>query len=471
MAIQPNQFFVRWLGCAVSLALLGLLFHSESAEAQQKASKPIKLAVHSNAKSYRVGATAEIEVVIQDANNQAVKAEKEVIVEIEVHLRAGKMRKMQDTIKAGASSKKFRLPLDEVGSIEIRARHLAKPSELREGGTFIFVTPAPRVRLRPGAMMPGFNWWFAGSPMMPQIPYTASPSSSGRDSLDLKSSPQRTLLADGKDAATIHLFLYANNEEGTATNDIRVRLFNSGGRLEPTIVKIPKGDDYGEATLTSNQVGLIKVQYLGATPVVQPPKEKELQIQFGPPITQIDLNISPPAISLVDNANLIVQLLDENGTPMKTDEPRTITFAIEQGRGEIQDKEISIPAGRADGMTTFQPTWMGKVSISASTPNLRIVTRDLQVTLPTWPLILSALGGLIGGVIAFWTRQGSKWWRIIIGLVTGFVLYWAFVFGVLTVIPRTIVLNPLSAFVLSTLGGWLGTEVFAQILKRFGLAT
>jgi hypothetical protein len=85
------------------------------------------------------------------------------------------------------------------------------------------------------------------------------------------------------------------------------------------------------------------------------------------------------------------------------------------------------------------------------------------------PLGLSALGGLAGGLIAFWVGQKSKWWRIAIGLITGFVLYWAFIFGVLDFLPNAIVLNPLSAFVLSTLGGWLGTEVFTRILSRFGL--
>ncbi|MGH7599787.1 MAG: hypothetical protein ACREOI_25820, partial [bacterium] len=109
--------------------------------------------------------------------------------------------------------------------------------------------------------------------------------------------------------------------------------------------------------------------------------------------------------------------------------------------------------------------------VSASTPNLPITTFPLTVTLPLLTLALTAVGGLAGGLIAFWTGKDAKWWRIAIGLITGFVLYWAFVFGVLTVLPRTVVLNPLSAFVLSTLGGWLGTEVFAQILKRFGLVS
>jgi hypothetical protein len=110
------------------------------------------------------------------------------------------------------------------------------------------------------------------------------------------------------------------------------------------------------------------------------------------------------------------------------------------------------------------------VEVSAATPDLQPAIVALQVSPPLMPLALSALGGLAGGLIAYWVGQNSKWWRIVIGLLAGFVFYWAFIFGVLNFISRAIVLNPLSAFALSTLGGWLGTEVFAQILKRFGIS-
>ncbi len=171
----------------------------------------------------------------------------------------------------------------------------------------------------------------------------------------------------------------------------------------------------------------------------------------------------------MDKTELLIRLLDKDNNPVATDEPRLISLAIDAGRGEIETKELTITPGKFEARTTFLPTWRGEVVISASTPNLPITTFPLKVSLPLLTLGLTAVGGLVGGVIAFWTGKDSKWWRITIGLVTGFVLYWAFVFGVLTVLPRTVVLNPLSAFVLSTLGGWLGTEVFAQIFKRFGL--
>jgi hypothetical protein len=174
-------------------------------------------------------------------------------------------------------------------------------------------------------------------------------------------------------------------------------------------------------------------------------------------------------ITLVDNAEIILRLLDKDNNPVATDEPRLVSLAIDAGRGEIAARELTIDIGKFEARTAFMPTWRGRVIVSGSTPNLPITTVWLQVTLPLTLLSLSALGGLVGGLIAFWVGKDSRWWRVAIGLVSGFVLYWAFVFGVLGILPRAVVLNPLSAFVLSTLGGWLGTEVFTQILKRLGL--
>jgi hypothetical protein len=457
---------VYWLAGAT--LLLGAVIILAQVKPQE--SKPAKLLVESDAPVYTIGGKATITIVIRDVNNKPVKASKDYIIEVELRALRQITKKMQDTIKVGETFAKLELTLEAAGFFEIHASHLAKIPELLPGDTPIRVRPAIRSlpRSRPGAFIPGFEGRFLAASMMasPALPQFVT--AQGTE-LVLKSSPQRTLLADGKDAATIHLFY--GSEEGVAPGDIRVRLFNSSGKLEPMPpLIIPEGEDYAQTTLTSNTVGTITVEYVGSTPEVPVPGARQLQIKFGPPITQFDLNASPPAITLVDKSDLIVRLLNETGTtPIATDTARIISFAIEKGRGEIEQKELVIPAGRFEGRTSFLPTWIGEVSISAATPDLQPATVPVTVTLPLMPLILSALGGLAGGVIAYWTGKDSKWWRIAIGLITGFVLYWGFIFGMLDMVPRAVVLNPLSAFALSTLGGWLGTEVFTQLLKRLGL--
>jgi len=471
MPVNFSRSFIRSCCLATFSLLLGAIIIRAQVKSQPE-SKPVKLAVEPDAPVYAIGVKAAITIVIHDANNKPVKADKDYIIEIELRsLPSDRLKKkMLDTIRVGETAAKFTLPLDEVGILKIQAVHFDKIPKLFRDDTVIRVRPVIRSlqRPRPGAFIPGFDLRFgAGMMASPSPPQFVSPQG---PLLIFKSSPQRTLLADGKDTATIHLFY--GSEEGIAPSAIRVRLFSSGGNLAPQTPVIPQGEDYSEAKLTSSQVGTITVEFLGATPTLPAPAERQLQIKFGPPITQLDLNASPPAITLVDKSDLIVRLLNETGTtPIATDTARIISFAIEKGSGEIEQKELEIPAGRFEGRTSFLPTWIGDITISAATPDLQPATVPLKVTLPLMPLTLSALGGLAGGFIAFWTGKNSKWWRIAVGLITGFVLYWAFIFGVLNMVPRAIVLNPLSAFALSTLGGWLGTEVFTQLLKRLGLST
>jgi hypothetical protein len=221
--------------------------------------------------------------------------------------------------------------------------------------------------------------------------------------------------------------------------------------------------------LVSDQVGVASVEYLRSIPHLELASEKKLSIRFAPAINSLSLKVSPPVISLLDTAELILQLVDSAGKPIAADAARYLSLAIESGIGEIDARQLSIPSGQFEGRTKFNPTWWGTVAISAATPNLLTQTVALKVTVPFVSLALSSFGGLVGGLLAFLLKPRAKWWRIVVGLVTGFLLYWAFVFGVLSLLPRGVVLNPLSTVIVSLLGGWLGSEVFTIVMKRLRL--
>ncbi|MGH7450445.1 MAG: hypothetical protein ACRENG_03810 [bacterium] len=441
------------------LAFLFIALIEKIAVAQPVKSKALKLVIQAATQSVRAGEEFEIEVALRDANDQAVPAAKDMIVEINARaISDSVVMTATVTIKAGSSAEKLRIALPEAGIVYIWAKH----NELLTGG-IDFLVKKPIAK--PDSLLPSEE---VPPPIMemPRAPSAAL--TQPRPIITLRYSPQRPFLADGKDQALIQAFLL--NADEISGTEIRLRLFNSAGEMAPPPpLVIQPGSDIGASTLTSNKIQTVKVELLSTTPVADVQGQKEFNISFAPAITQLDLKASPPVITLVDKAELLVRLLDQDNNPVATDEPRLISLAIDAGRGEIESKELTIEPNKFEARTVFLPTWRGEVVISASTPNLPITTFPLKVTLPLLTLVLTAVGGLAGGLIAFWTGKTSKWWRIAIGLITGFVLYWAFVFGVLTVLPRTVVLNPLSAFVLSTLGGWLGTEVFAQILKRFGL--
>jgi hypothetical protein len=435
--------------------------NGKNAAAQPVTGKALKLVVQAATQRVRAGEEFELEVALRDAGDQPVPASKDLIVEIKARTAADSVVMTAEvTIKAGSSSEKLRIALPETGLIYVWAIH----NELLTGG-IDFLVKKPIVQpdsLLSREEMP------RPAPRSPRAP-ASSALPLPRPLVTLRYSPQRRFLADGKDHALIQAFLLNAGE--VAETEIRLRLFSSAGEMAPPPpLVIQPGADIGALTLTSNRIQTVKVELLSTMPTAELQGPREFNVSFAPPITQLDLRASPPAITLVDKAELLVRLLDKDNNPVATDEPRLISFAIDAGRGEIEAKELTIAPEKFEARTTFLPTWRGEVVISASTPNLPITTFPLKVSLPLLTLSLTAVGGLAGGLIAFVVGKDSKWWRIAIGLVTGFVLYWAFVFGVLTVLPRTVVLNPLSAFVLSTLGGWLGTEVFAQILKRFGLA-
>src|SRR5262249_57488707 len=100
----------------------------------------------------------------------------------------------------------------------------------------------------------------------------------------------------------------------------------------------------------------------------------------------------------------------------------------------------------------------GTVRMRGGSEALLNQTAQIGVRLPVGGLALSVIGGLAGGWLAFLRRRSARWTRVATGGVTGFLLYWAFIFGLMRVMPHAFVLNPLSSFALSVIGGWLGTE-------------
>jgi hypothetical protein len=239
--------------------------------------------------------------------------------------------------------------------------------------------------------------------------------------------------------------------------------------MSPVPLVIPPGEEEGTATLTSDREGPVKVEYLGATPAVDLDGDKVISLNFEPPIVGFELQPSPPRISLVDTCDLVLRLVDEKGTPIATKVRRNVSLALAAGRGEFSAREVPIEPDSSTARVSFTPVWWGPVTVMASTPNLVNVNARVEVSPPLALLGFSLAGGLLGGYVFMLKRPKSKRWRIPLGALTGVILLWACLFLGLGVLPRAVVLNPMSVFVISVVGGWLGTGVFEPILKRLGL--
>jgi hypothetical protein len=494
------------------ITLLGLRLGGETP-------RPVKLQVDLSTKSVSVGERANMNVHLVDGDNRPVPAPKDFKVEIIVRLPSNATETLASAIlKAGQSSMQVELPPAKTeGWLYI----WAKQPELRLGGTFMRVKPP--TRSQPGGARPprAATPPLAESPraqrlpepgtqttrrvlvraipvaklgqMKAEIPKPAAsvaaavevplppppnPASSAPPAkaasassylLALRFSPQRAFLANGKDPVTVHAFVMPKGD--APLPGFRVHLFDGTGTMEPVPLVIPPGGEEGTATLRSDHEGQVKVEYLGATPAVDLDGDKVMTISFEPPIVGFELQPSPPRISLVDTCDLVLRLIDDQGRPIATKARRTVSLALAAGRGEFSAREVSIEPDSSSARATFTPVWWGPVTVTASTPNLVNVNASLEVVPPLALLGFSLAGGLLGGYVFMLKRRQSKLWRVPLGALTGVILLWACLFLGISVLPRAAILNPMSVFVISVVGGWLGTGVFEPILKLLGFET
>ena len=197
------------------------------------------------------------------------------------------------------------------------------------------------------------------------------------------------------------------------------------------------------------------MEFLGSTPPAVIEGDKNLNIRVHAADRAGCARGQSPAISRADTADLVVTLTDDQGRPVASDAARPVTFAIQSGRGSITRKEIDIPAGQFQVRSTFQPAWLGQTSIFGrdAEPADRHGARP-GVGAHQPPHVLA--GGRAGRRYpSYLKRKRSGPRRIGIGIVTGFSSYWACLFVGLAVLGCGSVVNPLSAFALSTLGGWI----------------
>ena len=517
---------VRFSPNVVLFAAALLFIGSHDVNAQ---GRPAKISVKPDKRTVQVGESFRIEVALIDAGNAQVSAPKDFEISLDILFPSGQTNKRTLVLRRGRSVASISLSLTEPGINRLRAAH----PELREGGGSVMVrssqqnTPrvGQRITRRPPAQSSTRTREVvvpAPPPPRPQGPsppttrirgligqagsetetaesvdtsetepavvdtagdistqpslgalstQPLSPTQEGGTAvLEFDFSPQRKLLADGRDGATISAFLTPSNG---FDREVEVQLHNSDGTLEPRILRFPRGEWVADTILTSDRPGRVTVRAVRVNPPVEMKAPAELNLDFAPPIYESKISAGPREFTLLDQTIISVELFDHNGLPVITDDPREVHIALAQGSGHLDSTDLVIPPGRSNVSTTFTPTSWGGMVLSASTPGLATVETDppLAVTFPFLVLGFSAFGGLLGGVVAFWVRKPSHWWRIIVGAITGLLLFGIIDLGLLAAFPAVAVANPLGAFVLAAIGGWMGTEVLDLGRKRLGLGS
>lgn len=487
------MFFDGWkLRTGRAAARFGIMLFAGLVSGQAvpaAAQDPVKLEVVSSVPAVGVGAAVTLEITLRAADNSAAPAPKPMEVQFDVAAPFGQSSLGSVSFAPGQSSVRIPLQVTAPGMWSVRALN----KELLEGGTIILgkplkeqgALPKPEqpgevVAVSPGAtgdpevvtrglddvIAPG-----AGVPAAAQSSQdvaVALPTAPVRATgwIRLAATPERRFLADGKDSATITAIL--EDAPDGAAQDIQIQFLPSLGTVTPNPLIIPKGEVVAFATLSAAEVGTSKVRVASVRPRLDVARGPELEVSFAPPISQMQVSASPPDSSLLDLPEIVVALKNADGHTVATDEPRTIALRLEEGNGEVQPVQVEIAAGQFEGRAKFMPWWMGATRVVAVTPNLIERSATFNVQLPILLIALTAAGGLVGGIIAFWTNR-SRWWRVVIGLFAGFVLYWAMIFGLLQSIPRNVALNPLSAFAVALIGGYIGPQILGMMARKFGI--
>ncbi len=409
---------------------------------------PIKVIIE-NEHKIDVGGTASLKIVLADADNMPAASDYDMTITVHIKWPSGKEADFPVAIPRGQTSNLLSVPMKSQGLCRISANE----QHLLGANAFIIVNDP--VLIKQLKLRPRQRIVMRSPDETTDADPTASTSNQGITILH----PDRPLLADGKDSAKIEVILTV-----PAQNKTDIYLSNSLGTLTPSKITINKDEQYAYATVTSKTPGTSQIK----TPTLKPlPTDVPFDLKFVPAIVGLKCLASPPSISLMDKTEIQISLVDENGVPQRTDIPRMISLAIDTGRGELAMSELVIPAGEFGCRTSFTPTMAGVMAISGTTSGLHPQRTAITVSWPLLLLALSVVGSTAGGFIAK-RRQKTAHWRILIGVITGAVLYWAFI-GPFSVLPHSFVLNPFSAFAISVLGGWLGTEVFSIVTSQLGL--
>ncbi|MEO8049372.1 MAG: hypothetical protein ABI833_03060 [Acidobacteriota bacterium] len=480
-----------------------------------QAARPVKLEVQRSKGSIQVGERTTVTVRLLDAENHIAQAPKNLPIEIDVRLPSNEVQTLvRTTLRAGQNSVTVPLPAITTegflyiwakqpellpGGAYLRVRGLRTPARVAQRVEAPTMTPRPstasaqpvppavvaatrpestrltRIPIGPvaalpsGIIRPHVPAGGVPTPAPAAIPIPAPPPPTAapgtRYNLALRYSPQRTFLANGKDAVTVHAFVLPK-AEGAELPGFRVSLFDGSNTLIPRPLVIPPGAEEGTATLTYDHVGTIRVEYIAANPSVQIDGDRQLDIHFDPPITGIDVK-GNAWISFVDSTDVVITTVGDAQQPIATDEARTVSLALTAGSGNLSQPQVTIASHTSDARAEFTPLWWGTAVIAASTPNLLTRTLTVEVGVPWMLLVLSIAGGLAGGWVFVLRYPRTKMWRIPAGALTGIVLLWSVLYLGRAGLPRAAVLNPFSIFVVSVIGGWLGTAVFQPLAKKF----
>ena len=486
------MFRVRWYCSGVLLLIGSRLVTADqwAKQAQQQAAYPSKIAIELPKISPTAGGSVDIGLHLLNDRGEQSPLANDVAVQVDMLSTAGKVVQSKIcVVPAKAAAGRCTLGAPSSGIFKVRA--IPKARELL-GATEILMVRPPLKTVKKGEFMPpaenpfGFRIVRAAF-MAPEPEYEPAPpqpqTTAGSDCEGPVSQGTARVIVDinqggesggafraGKDSATISAFFLADNG-GTAPAPITVWLRQDHGEIEDKPIVIKTCRSRAEAHLKSGSALTVSVTFSIYPKKYDQPAADALHATFVTPIAGIGIVPSAKQImSLIDRAPVVAQFYDDDGKPISTDIPRTVTFISDNAVIGPKEQSVEVKVGSGSAGNMLLPYWAGAGKIYVTSD--RIKNGDPHIVQVTFLAVLfvCVAGSLIGGLVSYYKYGGKMSSRLLFGIAGGIVFAWLHIFWISRNLDWEILHNAATVFVLALLGGYLGVKALDAALDKLGWA-
>jgi hypothetical protein len=443
-------------------------------EARRAVNAALKVSVIPPPQGAMAGTPIEFAVQLQNGKSQPATTSRETQVEIQLLGSQGEViQRGSCQIRANIADGKCLVRAPSAGLYKVRARPANR--ELLEGTGYVLIR-AQTVRKKAAAEQRPL---FVAVAYQNPVNETPAPAANACNATQARGHAKVILTINeggetngafraSLESATIQAFFQAD-DGGSAPANILVWLSPDHGELDHEPLLIPKCSISGESHLSSKYPVQATIAYTVAPATYAVEAPSALRASFVRPI--VGIGIYPKGtqtLSLIDQGPIVAQFFDVDGNTVPTDSERTVTFVSDNSFIATKKQSIDLKPGALSAPTEILPFWLGQGSLFVTADGLKSPDPPHHVQVVGASVIAVCLcGGLAGGLVLFLISGGKLYSRLIVGVVAGIVLAWAYVFGLLPNVDGVIAHNYISVFVVSILGGYLGIKVFDIVLKQF----
>jgi len=274
--------------------------------------------------------------------------------------------------------------------------------------------------------------------------------------------------ANGRQEAPITYSLEDPANLWPETEIARINVVAPEGLLSSTSVIVDRAS-LGLVSLKSTQAGIIKVRSFAVTPGIRI-DPSEVSIKFVKDIDSFEI-LMPDSLHLLEEGELVINLKNTAGNNITTDQDIPYSLAIEGSALRLEPKNGIIEKGKASARLKVIPVSMGSSKVTISIENYLDQSSTAKVKFPTFLIFLALFGGFLGGSLSLFMNKEKNYWKIIVSTITGPMLMWLALYMGIGNLSPSIILNPISCFLIAFIGGWAGVTVINLMLKGFGVAT